>query len=61
MNTKITVLTYAPCSFRFARPLRVGRVQDKTRWTNALGEAATVVYGGCNEDIDLSNIAAGGI
>ena len=34
--------------------LRVGRIQDKTRWTKALGEAATVVYGDCNEEIDLS-------
>ena len=38
--------------------LRVGRIQDKARWTKALGEAATVVYGDCNEDIDLSNRAA---
>jgi hypothetical protein len=29
--------------------LRVGRIQDKTRWTKALGEAATVAYGDCNE------------
>jgi hypothetical protein len=28
--------------------LRIGRIQDKTRWTKALGEAATVVYGDCN-------------
>ena len=34
--------------------LRVGRIQDKTRWTKALGEAATFVYGDCNEEIDLS-------
>ena len=32
----------------------VGRIQDKTRWTKALGEAVTVVYGDCNEDIELS-------
>jgi hypothetical protein len=31
----------------------VGRIQDKTRWTKAVGEAATVVYGDCNEEIDL--------
>ena len=31
--------------------LRVGRIQDKTRWTKALGEAATIVYGDCKEDI----------
>jgi hypothetical protein len=32
----------------------VGRIQDKTRWTKAVGEAATVVYGDCKEDIELS-------
>ena len=32
----------------------VGRIQDKTRWTKALDEAVTVVYGDCNEDIELS-------
>jgi len=32
----------------------IGRIQDKTRWTKALGEAATVVYGDCNEDIESS-------
>jgi hypothetical protein len=32
----------------------VGRIQDKTRWTKALGEAVTVVYGDCNEDGELS-------
>ena len=30
-----------------------GRIQDKTRWTKALGEAVTVAYGDCNEDIEL--------
>jgi hypothetical protein len=34
--------------------MRVRRIQDKTRWTKALGEATTVVYGDCNEDVDLS-------
>jgi hypothetical protein len=34
--------------------VEVGRIQDKTRWTKALGEVATVVYVDCNEDIDLS-------
>ena len=34
--------------------VRVGRIQDKTRWTKAVGEAATFVYGDCNEEIDLS-------
>jgi hypothetical protein len=24
-----------------------GRIQDKTRWTKALGEAVMVVYGDC--------------
>ena len=28
----------------------MGRIQDKTRWTKALGESATIVYG---EDIEL--------
>lgn len=32
----------------------VGRIQDKTRWTKALGEAVTVVYGDCIEDMELS-------
>jgi hypothetical protein len=32
----------------------IGRIQDKTRWTKALSEAATVVYGDCNGDIELS-------
>ena len=40
--------------------MRVGRIQDKTRWTKALGEAATVVYGDCNEDIDLSKHSGAG-
>jgi len=31
-----------------ARAMRVGRIQDKTRWTKALGEAVAVVYGDCN-------------
>src|SRR6266508_180408 len=35
--------------------LRVGRIQDKTRWTKALGGAATIVYGDCKEDICQSN------
>ena len=34
--------------------LRVGRIQDKTRWTKAVGKAVTFVYGDCNEDIELS-------
>jgi len=31
----------------------VGRIQDKTRWTKAVGEPATFVYGDCNDEIDL--------
>jgi hypothetical protein len=27
--------------------VEVGRIQDKTRWTKALGEAVTFVYGDC--------------
>ena len=30
----------------------VGRIQDKTRWTKAVGEAVTFVYGDCNEEIE---------
>jgi len=33
----------------WAMAVAVGRIQDKTRWTKALGEAATVVYGDCKE------------
>jgi hypothetical protein len=32
----------------------VGRIQDKTRWTKAMGDAATFPYGDCNEEIELS-------
>ena len=38
----------------WATAVGVGRIQDKTRWTKALGEAVPVVYGDCNEDIELS-------
>jgi hypothetical protein len=38
----------------WARAVGVGRIQDKTRWTKALGEAVTVVYGDCIEDMNLS-------
>ena len=31
----------------------VERIEDKTRWTKALGEAAMIVYGDCTEDIEL--------
>jgi phage baseplate assembly protein gpV len=32
----------------------VRRIQDKTRWTKAVGEAVTVVYGNCKEEIGHS-------
>ena len=32
-----------------ARAMRVGGIQDKTRWTKALGEAVTVAYWDWNE------------
>jgi hypothetical protein len=32
----------------------IGRIQDKTGWTKAVGEAVTVVYGDYNEESDLS-------
>jgi hypothetical protein len=38
----------------WAKAVGVGRIQDKTRWTKALDEAVTVVYGDCIEDMDLS-------
>jgi len=42
----------------WATAVGVGGIQDKTRWTKALGEAVPLVYGDCNEDIELSNIVA---
>jgi phosphoserine phosphatase len=44
----------------WARVVGVGRIQDKTRWTKALGEAVTVVYGDCIEDVDLSKHSGAG-
>jgi hypothetical protein len=44
----------------WARAVTIGRIQDKTRWTKALGEAATVVYVDCNEDVDLSKHSGAG-
>ena len=38
--------------------LRVGRIQDKTRWTKALGEAVMVVYGDCTGEIGQSKRTA---
>src|ERR687897_377701 len=35
----------------WVRAVAVRRIQDKTRWTKALGEAVTVVYGDCKEEI----------
>ena len=32
----------------------IGRIQDKTRWTKALGEAVTFVYGDCTGEIGQS-------
>jgi hypothetical protein len=32
----------------------IGRIQDKTRWTKALGEAVTFVYGDCMGEIGQS-------
>jgi hypothetical protein len=32
----------------------IGRIQDKTRWTKALGEAVTFVYGDCTGAIGQS-------
>ena len=44
----------------WARAVGVGRIQDKTRWTKALGEAVTVVYGDSIEDMDLSKHSGAG-
>ena len=35
----------------WVRAVGLGRIQDKTRWTKALGEAVTVVYGDCKEEL----------
>jgi hypothetical protein len=32
-------------------PVGVERIQDKTRWTKAVGEAVTFVYGDCKVEI----------
>ena len=32
-------------------PVGVERIQDKTRWTKAVGEAVTIVYGDCKVEI----------
>ena len=36
----------------------VGRIEDKTRWTKALGEAVMVVYGDCKVEIGQSGRTA---
>jgi hypothetical protein len=38
----------------WATAVAVGRIQVKTRWTKALGEAVMVVYGDCNEGSEPS-------
>jgi hypothetical protein len=35
----------------WVRAVAVRGIQDKTRWTKALGEAVTVVYGDCKEEL----------
>ena len=42
----------------WVRAVGLGRIQDKTRWTKALGEAVTVVYGDCTEEIGQSKRTA---
>jgi len=38
----------------WATAVAVGRIQDKTRWTKALGEAVRFVYGDCTGEIGQS-------
>jgi hypothetical protein len=35
----------------WATSVAVGRIQDKTRWTKALGTAVTFVYGDWKEEV----------
>ena len=35
----------------WVRAVAVRGIQDKTRWTKALGEAVTVAYGDCKEEL----------
>ena len=44
----------------WATAVGIGRIQDKTRWTKALGEAVTVVYGDCIEDMEPSKHGGAG-
>ena len=45
---------------RWMTGVTVGRIQDKTRWTKALGEAVTVVYGDWNEGSEPNKHCRGG-
>ena len=38
----------------WATPVGVERIQVKTRWTKAVGEAVTFVYGDCTGEIGRS-------
>ena len=44
----------------WVRAVGLGRIQDKTRWTKALGEAVTVAYGDWNEGSALNKHCRGG-
>jgi hypothetical protein len=44
----------------WTRAVGVGRIQDKTRWTKALGKAVTVVYGDSIEDMEQSKRSGAG-
>src|SRR5262245_4368611 len=39
-------------------PVGVERIQDKTRWTKALGEAVTFVYGDCTGELRRSRCSS---
>ena len=45
----------------WVRAVAVGRIQDKTRWTKALGEAVTVVYGIVRRNLGKADIPAGSV
>jgi hypothetical protein len=38
----------------WATAVGIRRIQDKTRWTKAMGEAVRFVYGDCKEEIGQS-------
>jgi hypothetical protein len=44
----------------WVRAVGLGRIQDKTRWTKALGEAVRVAYGDWNEGSAPSKHCRGG-